>query len=137
MADFPSLHNSKIIRPTNREFSLGEYPVKVYRTMSGAIRKRSFGLFPSSYTMELEYANVIEGIVAMFFDHYHGQQGSTLGFRIPKAVFDGYQDPIWERFAYSMNAQSIQWFYTESPRVVSGFNGLSTVSIALSGELVA
>lgn len=137
MADFPSLYNNaKTLRPTARQFTIGEYPVKTYRTMSGAIRKRSFGIFPSSYTLELEYANITEGIVALFFDHYHAQQGATLGFRVPKAVFDGYQDAVWERFLYSMNSQSIQWFYTESPRVVSGANGLSTVSIVLTGELV-
>jgi hypothetical protein len=37
MADFPAL------KPTARSFQLGEYPIKSYRAMSGAVVRRSFG----------------------------------------------------------------------------------------------
>ena len=52
MADFPAL------KPTARSFQLGEYPIKSYRAMSGAVVRRSFGNKPFGYTLDLEFANV-------------------------------------------------------------------------------
>jgi hypothetical protein len=47
MANFPAL------KPTARSFQLGQYPVKTYRAMSGAVVRRSFGNKAFGYTLEL------------------------------------------------------------------------------------
>jgi hypothetical protein len=84
MANFPAL------KPTARSFQLGQYPVKTYRAMSGAVVRRSFGNKAFGYTLELEFANVSEATVNTIIDHYNGQQGGTLGFAIATDVFAGY-----------------------------------------------
>jgi hypothetical protein len=84
MANFPAL------KPTARSFQLGQYPVKTYRAMSGAVVRRSFGNKAFGYTLELEFANVSEATVNTIIGHYNGQQGGTLGFAIATAILAGY-----------------------------------------------
>ena len=76
MANFPAL------KPTARSFQLGQYPVKTYRAMSGAVVRRSFGNKAFGYTLDLQFENVPEAAVNTIIDHYNGQQGGTLGFII-------------------------------------------------------
>jgi hypothetical protein len=54
MANFPAL------KPTARSFQLGQYPVKTYRAMSGAVVRRSFGNKAFGYTLDLQFENVTE-----------------------------------------------------------------------------
>jgi len=67
MANFPAL------KPSARSFQLGQYPVKTYRAMSGAVVRRSFDNKAFSYTLDLEFANVPEATVNTILDGYNGQ----------------------------------------------------------------
>lgn len=135
MADFPTRANNgtgKLISPSSRRFSIGDYPVKTYRALSGAVVKRSFGNRASNYRLELEFQNVDQAIVAAIYDHYHGQGGTARGFAIPEPLFSGYNETVQSR----MKAPTgVQWFYESAPQVESTTLALSTVSIVLVGEL--
>ena len=126
MADFPAL------RPTARSFQLGQYPVKTYRAMSGAVVRRSFGNKAFGYTLELEFANVSEATVGTIIGHYNGQQGDTLGFSIPVELFAGYSDSLQDRFARSIE---LEWLYAEPPSISSIIKGISTATVKLVGEM--
>jgi|688.fasta_scaffold15202_4 hypothetical protein len=144
MADFPSnvsparkvddIKANDAIRPTSRRFTMGVYPVKAYTSLSGKTVRRSFGNKASGYTLELTFENVDEGVLNTIFDHYHGQYGSTEGFRIPRELFSGYKkDATFDNFRTIPN---VQWFYADSPQVESTVLALSTISITFIGDLV-
>ena len=126
MANFPAL------KPTARSFQLGQYPVKTYRAMSGAVVRRSFGNKAFGYTLDLEFANVPEATVNTIIDHYNGQQGGTLGFAIATAVFAGYTVTLQGKVR---NPSGIEWLYAEPPNVSSVIAGISTVTVKLVGEM--
>ena len=135
MADFPRRTRGDVgidIKPTSRTFSFGEYPIKVYRSASGAVLKRAFGNRAFNYALQLEFANVADNVVQAIFDHYHGQGGSLEGFNIPSNLFSGMEADMRLRI---QQPAGVLWFYAEAPSVQSVPPDLSTISISLIGEL--
>ncbi len=126
MATFPSL------KPTSRNFRLGDYPSKVYRSLSGAIVKRSFGNRATGYSLELEFANIQDSDLDKILDHYLGQDGTLLGFALPSAVVAGYDTSTGNKIR---TPAGIEWFYAEPPAVESIIKGISTVRVVFVGEL--
>jgi hypothetical protein len=127
MANFPS------IKPTARSFQLGQYPVKTYRAMSGAVVRRSFGNKAFGYTLDLEFANIPEATVNTIIDHYNGQQGGTIGFIVATEVLAGYSFTLQNKVIYP---SGIEWLYAEPPSVSSVIAGISTVTVKLVGEMI-
>jgi hypothetical protein len=135
MADFPFRPSptSKIrIKPTSRSFSFGEYPVKSYKSISGAVVKRAFGNRAFNYRLQLEFANVSDSIVQAIFDHYHGQNGILNGFLIPSTVLSGLESELASRVR---RPAGILWFYESAPKIQSVPPNLSTLTLSLIGEL--
>jgi hypothetical protein len=126
MARFPAL------KPSARSFQLGQYPIKTYRAMSGAVVRRSFGNKAFGYTLDLQFENVPEATVNTIIDHYNGQQGGTLGFEIASAVFAGYSANLQNKVRVP---PGIEWFYAEPPNVSSVIAGISTITVKLIGEM--
>lgn len=126
MADFPSF------TPTARSFELGQYPIKTYRSLSGAVVRRSFGNKPFGYTLKLEFANVPEATVNSIIDHYNGQGGGTVGFAVPTAVFAGYTATLQGKVR---TPAGIEWLYASPPNIKSEPCGISSVSVDLVGEI--
>jgi hypothetical protein len=126
MANFPAL------KPSARSFHLGQYPIKTYRAMSGAVVRRSFGNKAFGYTLDLQFENVPEETVNTIIDHYNGQQGGTLGFAIATAVFAGYTVTLQGKVR---SPSGIEWLYAEPPSVSSVIKGISTVTVKLIGEM--
>jgi hypothetical protein len=126
MANFPAL------KPSARSFQLGQYPVKTYRAMSGAVVRRSFGNKAFGYTLDLQFENEPEETVNTIIDHYNGQQGGTLGFAIATAVFAGYTVTLQGKVRVP---PGIKWFYAEPPSVSSVIAGISTITVKLVGEM--
>ena len=120
------------LKPTARSFQLGQYPVKTYRAMSGAVVRRSFGNKPFGYTLDLEFANVPESTVNIIIDHYNNRQGGTLGFLLPSEPLFGYSGNLQGRVADFPN---LEWLYAEPPSVSSVIKDISTVIVKLVGEM--
>jgi hypothetical protein len=138
MAIFPS------IRPTRRNFSLGEYPLKTYRSLSGKTVRRSFGNRPFNATLELGFENVKENVLEAIYNHYHGQDGGTIGFALPSVVFAGLPagnlvNQLIKGDPYVVNgtiANKMEWLYVESPKVESVYRNLSNISVTLVAEFI-
>lgn len=126
MADFPA------IVPTSRSFELGQYPIKSYRSLSGATVRRSFGNKPFGYTLKLEFANVPEATVNSICDHYNGQSGGTVGFAVPAEVFAGYSTVLQGKIR---TPAGIEWLYAEPPSIASVKASISSVTVSLVGEI--
>ncbi len=137
MATFPSrAGNGDRIRPTARSFSIGEFPVKSYRSLSGAIVKRSFGNRGTNYTLEVEFGAVNEAVLLAIYNHYQGQQGVTSSFALPSTIFEGYTEEFFG-LMQAPSAGTNQWFYAEAPTVISRPNGLSDISVKFVSEITA
>jgi hypothetical protein len=126
MADFPS------IVPTARSFQLGQFPVKTYRALSGAVLRRSFGNKAFGHTLDLQFDNVPEVTVNLIIDHYTTQAGGTLGFALPASVLAGYSDILKGKVA---TPSGIEWLYAEPPAISSVLKDRSSVTVRLVGEL--
>jgi hypothetical protein len=51
------------LKPSQRQFTLGAFPTKVYRSLAGTTVKRSYGNKPSGFGLTLEFTNVGDAIV--------------------------------------------------------------------------
>lgn len=126
MADFPALI------PTARSFELGQYPIKTYRAMSGAVLRRSFGNRAYGYTLDLEFRNAPEATAILIIDHYDLQGGGTTGFSVPAIVFQGYSGALQSRIR---TVAGIEWLYVDPPKISSVIKNISTVTVRLVGEM--
>ena len=123
---FPSL------KPTSREFILGTFPTKVYRSLAGTTAKRSFGNQPSAYQLTLTFANISDEAVVQIINHYNETSGGFSRFRLPVSIFSG-MDPLLRDQVRS--PYNIQWEYASPPTIQSVYRDISTVTVELSGEL--
>jgi hypothetical protein len=120
------------IKPSSREFRMGTYPTKIYRSLAGTTVKRSFGNKPHSYELGVEFQNIKDPVLEQILAHYDDTAGGFVRFALPSAIFAGMDTAIRARI---QSPNGIQWEYAGPPEVQSVFNGVSTVSINFIGEL--
>jgi hypothetical protein len=120
------------IKPSSRSFQLGQYPTKVYRSLSGATVKRSFGNRPSGFQIKLVFNNVVDATSALILAHYTGTSGGFERFTLPLGLFAGMSD---ELRGYVQSPAGIKWEYQGPPEVQSVYKGLSQVTVNFTGEL--
>jgi hypothetical protein len=130
MADFPR------IKPTTRSFTMGQYPTKIYRALSGRTIRRSFGSRPFGATLDLTFENVPETVLSAIYSHYHGQKGDSIGFGLPLELLAGLPAAatITAQLRQGSPFSGMVWFYAESPSVENTFRNLSTISVQLVAE---
>jgi hypothetical protein len=120
------------IKPTSRSFTLGSFPVKTYRALSGATVKRAFGNRATGYQLQLGFDNISDDTASQLLAHYNGSSGGFDRFTLPADLFAGMNDTLR---GYIQAPTSIRWEYAGPPEVASVFTGRSRVSITLLGEL--
>jgi len=130
------------IKPTTRSFTMGDYPSKTYRSLSGTIFKRAFGNKQTGYTLDLTFKNVGDaaelrknsGTAKQIIDHYNDVDGTFSSFTLPARVFEGMDNDFRDLIR---NPANINWRYAEPPKVDSVKANMSTVTVKLVGELDA
>ena len=120
------------ITPSKRDFTLGQYPTRVYRALSGNTVKRSYGNKPHSYQLTLQYENIADDKALEFINHYNTTSGGFTRFALPNKIFSGMSVELRDTIKRPYN---IRWEYSGPPKVQSVYNGISTVSIELTGEI--
>ena len=120
------------ITPSKRDFTLGQYPTRVYRALSGNTVKRSYGNKPHSYQLSLQYENIADDKALEFINHYNTTSGGFTRFALPNKIFSGMSVELRDTIKRPYN---IRWEYSGPPKVQSVYNGISTVSIELTGEI--
>jgi hypothetical protein len=120
------------IKPSQREFTLGVFPAKVYRSLAGTTVKRSYGNKPSGFGLALEFSNVGDAITLQIINHYNATSGGFSRFALPSSIFAGMSATL---AAQAQAPYNIRWEYASAPSVQSVYNGISTVSVQLLGEL--
>ena len=130
------------IKPTSRSFTMGDYPSKTYRSLSGTIFKRAFGNKQTGYTLNLTFRNIGDtselrtrsGTAKQIIDHYNDVDGTFSSFTLPARVFEGMDNDFRDLIRSPSN---VKWRYAEPPQVQSVKSGVSTVTVNLVGELDA
>lgn len=130
------------IKPTTRSFTMGDYPSKTYRSLSGTIFKRAFGNKQTGYTLDLTFRNIGDtselrtrsGTAKQIIDHYNDVDGTFSSFTLPARVFEGMDNDFRDLIRSPSN---VKWRYAEPPQVQSVKSGVSTVTVNLVGELDA
>jgi hypothetical protein len=120
------------IKPSERSFRLGQYPVKSYRALSGATVKRAFGNRAYGYELQLSFTNITDTTTSQLIDHYTGTSGGFERFTLPAELFAGMDATLTSKI---QSPTQIKWGYTAPPDVQSVISGRSTVKITLAGEL--
>lgn len=120
------------IKPTTRAFKLGSFPVKTYRSLSGATVKRAFGNRAYGFELQLGFENITDATTEQLLAHYNGSSGGFERFTLPADLFAGMTDSLR---GYIQAPANIRWEYAGAPEVESVFTGRSRVSITLIGEL--
>lgn len=120
------------IKPSERSFRLGQYPTKVYRALSGATFKRSFGNRSYNYELQLSFTNVSDSTTTQLLDHYDVTGGGFERFTLPSELFAGMSTGLTAKI---QSPTQIKWEYAKPPEVKSVHPGRSTVTITLAGEL--
>ena len=130
------------IKPTSRSFTMGDYPSKTYRSLSGTIFKRAFGNKQTGYTLNLTFRNIGDtfelrtnsGAAKEIIDHYNDVDGTFSSFTLPARIFEGMDNDFRDLIRSPSN---VKWRYAEPPQVQSVKSGVSTVTVNLVGELDA
>lgn len=120
------------IKPAERSFRLGQYPVKSYRALSGATVKRAFGNRAYGYELQLSFNNITDAVTSQLIDHYNTTSGGFERFTLPAELFAGMSSTLTSKI---QSPTQIKWEYINPPEVKSVINGRSTVTINLAGEL--
>ena len=120
------------IKPAERSFRLGQYPVKSYRALSGATVKRAFGNRAYGYELQLSFNNISDAVTSQLIDHYNATSGGFERFTLPAELFVGMSSTLAGKI---QSPTQIKWEYTNPPEVRSVISGRSTVTINLAGEL--
>lgn len=119
--------------PSERKFTLGDYPSVSYRSLSGVVFKRSFGNKQTGYTLDLTFKNVKDASAYEIVDHYASVDGTFATFKLPNKVFRGMSDDL-EASIQAPHAD-VKWRYASPPEVQSVHRDLSTVTVKLVGDL--
>ena len=118
---FPSL------TPTSRDFSAGDYPIKSFRSQSGAEVRILYGADRVDTKLSLSFANITDAQAELFVTHFDEMRGTYDTFSLPSAVLIG-----WEGSSSTLDAPTnASWRYEAAPRVASVMPGRSTVTVDL------
>jgi hypothetical protein len=122
------------IKPSARNFKQGTFPIKVYRALSGATVKRSFGNRAFGCELQLEFENIPDASAALVLKHYNDTQAGFERFTLSNELFAGMTT---ELRGYAESASTIRWEYASPPSVSSVAPGnINTVQVNLIGELL-
>ena len=127
MATFPD------IVPTARNFKPGVYPQKTYRSLSGAVVKRTYGNIACGAQLDLEFNGIPDATVVTLLDHYRNQTAANRRFNISASTQAGMSNALSS--LVNGYVDGLRWEYTGPPEVQSVHPGYNNVRISLIGEI--
>lgn len=133
-AKFPS------IKPSSREYTMGDVPSVKYTSLSGVVYRRAYGNKQTGHTLKMVFKNIGDvdeikpnaGTTALIVDHYNAYSGTFESFTLSNRLFAGMEENL-ERLL--QKPANIQWRYAGPPKIVSVTTGVSTVTVTLIGEV--
>lgn len=119
------------LRPTARDFTAGDYPVKSFKAQSGAEVRILYGSERTDMQLRLSYENITDSNAESFLTHYDSVQGTFSTFNLPSTAFTG-----WSGSGTALDVTgNNEWRYQGPPQVTNVRPGISTVTVDLIGVL--
>lgn len=115
------------IRPSSRTFTPGDYPVKLFRSQSGAEARILYGNKRVGGTLELTYQNISDSAANSFLTDYDITKGTFASFNLPRNATEGW---LGSSSAFTPQA-GLLYRYAETPSITSIRPGRSTVTVRL------
>ena len=121
------------LRPTSREYSPGDWPIKRFNSQSGAEIRILYGTQRINVKMSLTYENIEDVYALEFLNDYDAQYGTMRTFVLPVEVRAG-----WAFSAPGVPSGMAApagggWRYESEPQVRNVRPGRSSVTVNLVG----
>ena len=78
------------IAPTSRAFDPGDYPIKTFRSQSGAETRILYGSERTNVKLQLSYANIGDASAELFVRHFDETKGTFSTFTLPDGSLGGW-----------------------------------------------
>lgn len=115
------------LKPTTRDFSPGDWPIKRFNSQSGAEVRILYGSQRTNAKLSLGYDNITDANAQSFLDDYAAQYGTLRTFDLPTEAQTG-----WSGSTSSIDAApGTKWRYESEPQVRSVRPGRSSVTVDL------
>ena len=79
------------LKPSGRTYEPGGYPVKTFKSQSGAETRILYGSERSEMKLSLSYANIGDANAELFLDHYDEVQGTFQTFNLTGQALSGWE----------------------------------------------
>jgi hypothetical protein len=117
------------LQPTSRDFTPGNWPVKSYKSQSGAEVRILYGDTRTSMELTLGYDNISDAQAEQFLTHYDETKGTYNTFTINSSTKAG-----WTGTGAAIDSGTInRWRYADPPQVTAVKPGRSSVRVSLLG----
>lgn len=126
--DFPAN-----IYPTSRSYKPGKLPETVFTAANGATTFVQYGQQFVNAELQLEFANVVDGVATDILEHYESMQTDDYTIFDNERGFQGMLIQL-QRTVESGN-DVVRYRYAEPPTITSVYPGISTVSVRFIGYL--
>lgn len=127
--EFPAL------APTSRSFRPGDYPIRQFRSQSGAEIRILYGDSRTGMTLELSYENITDENAELFLDHYEEMKGTYNTFGIEPALAGNRAKTGWRGSSDALGAGATgnAYRYESPPQLEQVRPNVSTVKVSLIG----
>lgn len=117
------------LQPTSRDFTPGNWPVKSYKSQSGAEVRILYGDTRTNMELTLGYDNISDAQAQQFLTHYDETKGTYNTFTINSSTKAG-----WTGTTTAIDSGTInRWRYADPPQVTAVKPGRSSVRVSLLG----
>jgi hypothetical protein len=129
--EFPAL------RPTSRDFTPGDWPIKRFNAQSGAEIRILYGSQRTNMKLSLSYENISDSNAELFLEHYDEMKGTYSTFDAASAGQNDKAKTGWKgnKEALGAGASGARYRYEGPPQVSQVRPGVSTVTVNLIGVL--
>jgi hypothetical protein len=125
------------LAPTSRSFSAGDYPVKTFKSQSGAETRILYGSRRTNLKLSLTYENITDANAELFINHYDETQGTFASFDVASVSTNDGAKTGWQGNSTVIGATSSGnvYRYESAPQLTQVRPGVSTVTVNLIGVL--
>jgi hypothetical protein len=117
--------------PTTRSYEAGDFPVRTYKSQSGAETRILYGSRRNGMALSLSFDNITDAQAEQFLDHFDETKGTFTTFTLPDQSFTG-----WSGNRDAIDAPTgLRWRYSQAPAVTNVKPGRSSVTVELLGVI--
>lgn len=121
------------IRPTEREFIAGGFPLIAPEFQSIVRYARLGGTAPFDQKLNFDFLNIEDATAALIMDCYEQTFSGYLPVELPDDLMAGLRNDDLARFFTGQGR--VKWFFAEKPSVEAVIVGFSSVRVSLRAAL--